>query len=300
MILMLSKRVALAITLTTLGTAACTPSAEEGPTVVTAFYALEFAAGKVAGDSYAINSLTTPGIDAHDIELTPKQMASLATADLVVHLKGFQPAVDAAIQESGAKNVLDVSDAAHLLAAGEAAGDGHDHGELDPHFWLDPIRLADVGDAIADALATRGGDASHLHANAEALRHDLVSLDDSFRAGLAKCARTEFITTHEAFGYLAHAYGLTEIGITGISPNQEPSPARIAEIDKTVKSLGITTIFYEPLGSDTLAKTVAGDLGIVARPLDPAEGVGESSLGKDYPSIMRANLEALRTANDCA
>lgn len=303
MILMLSKRLAAATLATATlaaGLTACTPSAVEGHTVVTAFYALEYAAGRVAGDSYAINTLTTPGQEAHDIELTPKQVASLATADLVVYLKGFQPAVDAAVEESGAKNVLDVSEAARLLTAQEGQSDGQDHGELDPHFWLDPVRLADVGDAIAQSLTVQGGDQTALQSNTQALRTDLAGIDQAYRQGLATCERRQFITTHEAFGYLAHAYDLHEIGITGISPNQEPSPARIAEIDKEVRQYQITTIFYEPLGSDALARSIANDLGLVASVLDPAEGIGERSAGKDYPSIMRANLESLRSANGCS
>ena len=299
MILMLSKRLAAAVALI-IGATACTPTANEGPTVVTAFYALEYAAGRVADDSYAINTLTTPGQDAHDIELTPKQVASLATADLVVYLKGFQPAVDAAIEESGARNVLDVSGPARLLDAEEGNGDGHDHGELDPHFWLDPERLADVGDAISLSLAAGGADQAALQSNTAALRADLDDIDQAYRQGLATCERRAFITTNQAFGYLAHAYDLHEIGITGISPNQEPSPARIAEIDKEVRQYGITTIFYEPLGSDALARSIASDLGLVASVLDPVEGIGEHSPGKDYPSIMRANLEALRSANGCS
>ncbi len=299
MILMLSKRLAVAMVLV-IGATACTPTAGDGPTVVTAFYALEYAADRVAGDSHAIKTLTTPGQEAHDIELTPKQVASLATADLVVYLKGFQPAVDAAIEESGARNVLDVSEAARLLTAEEGRSDGHDHGELDPHFWLDPIRLADVADAISGSLADQGGDRAALQSNAQALRTDLDGIDRAYRQGLATCERRQFITTHEAFGYLAHAYDLHEIGITGISPNEEPSPARIAEIDKQARQYGITTIFYEPLGSDALARSIANDLGLVASVLDPAEGIGERSAGKDYPSIMRANLESLRSANGCS
>lgn len=266
-----------------LAASACTPQEESTATVVTAFYALEYAAGEVAGGSHNVTNLTTPGVDAHDLELTPRQVASLASAELVVYLKGFQPAVDDAIANSGATKVLDVAEAARLLDVDDG------HGERDPHFWLDPKRLADVGDAIADRLGEDGS----------GLRAELTAIDDEFRAGLADCERDTFVTTHAAFAYLADAYGLTQVGITGISPNEEPSPARIAEVDDLARRLGITTIFYEPLDSDQLAKSMAGDLGLLTAVLDPLEGIGPKSPGDDYPTVMRANLEALRSANGC-
>lgn len=307
------KRVSLALLVPAAITlAACSgPSteADDGPQVVAAFYALEYAADRVVGDHYAVSSLTTPGVDAHDIELTPGQIASLADADLVIHLSGFQPAVDQAIEAAGVTNVLDVADAAELISDDhddheghehdDDAHDGHDHGDHDPHFWLDPERLADVGDAIADALAANGGDAEALSTNADALRADLEDIDRAYAEGLAQCERREFITSHTAFGYLADAYDLTEIGIAGISPHAEASPTRVAEIHDLAREHGITTVFFETLTSDAVATSIAGDLGLTTAVLDPIEGISDQSPGTDYPSIMNANLEALRTANGC-
>lgn len=322
------KRTAAALLAPALiGVAACSNPSDDnaGPRVVAAFYALEYAANTVAGVSYEVESLTMPGVDAHDIELSPGQVAKLAQADLVIHLSGFQPAVDEAIETSGATNVLDVADVIELLETGHSHDhddhnhddhegqdhddheghdhddhEGHDHGDHDPHFWLDPIRLAAVGDAIADELAAGGGDAAALEAGAAALRADLTEVDEAFRDGLAQCERTEFVTSHSAFGYLADSYGLTEIGIAGISPHAEASPARIAEVHALAEEHGITTIFFETLTSDAVAKSIAGDLGLTTAVLDPLEGISDQSAGEDYPSIMRANLEALRSANGCS
>lgn len=288
------------------GATACTPATPEGPTVVTAFYALEYATVEVVGEAYTVTNLTTPGVDAHGLELSPSQIASLASADLVVHLSGFQPAVDEAIEVSGATNVLDVADVLDLLEIGgsdhdhghdehaDDHGHDHDHGDLDPHFWMDPMLLADVADAIAAELG--GGD---LLRGAEAMRAGMSELDTSFSAALAQCERREFITSHAAFGYLAKAYDLTEIGINGITPNSEASPARIAEVHDLAREHGITTIFFETLTSDAVAKSIAGDLGLVTAVLDPLEGVSDQSPGGDYAAIMEANRDALRTANGC-
>lgn len=294
--------------------------------VVAAFYPLEWASSQMLGDAGTVDTLTAPRVEPHDLELSPRQIASLADADLVVYLKGFQPAVDSAIEQSGAKNVLDVSGVVDLLPPPEGhshdeEGDdhdeadhdeeeghdedgheeeGHDHGDVDPHFWQDPQRMAAVVTALEDKLGAVVPDAaSSLTANADAVVAELTKLDGEFTSGLASCERAEFITTHEAFNYLALRYGLTEIGISGINPDAEPSPARIAEIHEEAKAHGVTTIFFETLTSPAVAEAIAGDLGLKTAVLDPLEGVTENSPGTDYPSIMRANLEALRAANGC-
>jgi zinc transport system substrate-binding protein len=136
--------------------------------------------------------------------------------------------------------------------------------------------------------------------NAGALQQDLRRLDRSFRSGLRHCVRTEFITTHAAFGYLAESYHLTQIGISGVSPDAEPSAARIAEVQRVAREYRLTTIFSETLVSPALAQAIAGDLGLRTDVLDPIEGVTDQSRGNDYFSIMASNLTALRKAGGCS
>lgn len=295
----------------TLAACGAEPASEsDRPQVVVSFYALEYAAKQVLGDAADVQTLTQPGVEAHDLELKPSQIADIGSADLVIYLEEFQPAVDDAVAQSGNERVLDVSGPADLIeadGAGHADEDEHadegaddDHGDHDPHFWQDPTRVAAVGEAIAAELgATHPDLAEQFTANAEALREDMEGLDEEFRTGLEECVRREFVTTHQAFGYLADAYDLTEIGIAGVNPEGEPSPARIAEVHDLAREHGVTTIFFETLTSPAVAEAIAGDLGLQTAVLDPLEGVSENSPGEDYPSIMRANLEALKQANEC-
>lgn len=313
-----SMAVGVAAALAVTGCAA--PSVEragESPRVVAAFYPLEWATGAVLGDHGSLSTLATPGMDAHDLELTAQQVASVAEADLVVRLAEFQPAVDEAIDQSGtAAEVLDAGSVVELMPAPEEhdhaaeeehaddhaeEGDEHEHGDFDPHFWLDPTRMATLVGAIADELSAIDPDnADDYAANAAEAVSELEAINQEFTDGLAQCERTEFITTHTAFGYLADRYGLEEIGIAGIDPNDEPSPARIAEIHDEAELHGVTTIFFETLTSDAVASAIAGDLGLETAVLDPLEGLTDASPGSDYPSVMRANLEALETANGCS
>jgi zinc transport system substrate-binding protein len=154
--------------------------------------------------------------------------------------------------------------------------------------------------AVAAQLAqARPAAATDFQTRADALVKELTTLDTEFSAGLASCQRTVFVTSHAAFGYLAERYGLEQVGIAGLTPDAEPTPSRLAEVQKIAQQKGVTTIFSETLASPALANALASDLGLKTDVLDPLEGITSSSRGTDYPSVMRSNLTALRTANGC-
>jgi zinc transport system substrate-binding protein len=274
--------------------------------IVVAFYPFQFIAERLAGPYGAVHSLTEPGAEPHDVELTARQVADVAGADLVIYQKSFQPAVDAAVEQQGGDHVLDTAtvvplqplDEGHDHTEGEE--DGHDHGDLDPHVWLDPGNVASIAGAVAARLAeidpTHG---TEFEDNLGSLTAELTGLDREFAGGLQTCVRREFITSHAAFGYLARRYRLEQIAISGLSPEAEPSPARIAEVQDEAREHQITTIFYETLVSPAVASSIAGDLGLRTDVLDPIEGITDQSRGSDYVAVMRSNLAALRKANEC-
>ena len=277
--------------------------------VSVAFYPLEYAATKAGGDKVSVTNLTLPGQEPHDLELTPQQITSLEEADLVVYLKGFQPAVDKAVEQSGAKNKLDLSQVIQLHPATEEhdhdseAGETeeHNHGTTDPHFWLDPTLEAKAVSAIADELSKIDAQNKNTYeTNAQNVTNDLTALDEEYKSSLTTCKVKTIITTHAAFGYLTERYGLEQIGISGLSPNEQPSPARIAKVQEEAKEHGVTTIFFETLTSDEVAKAIAGDLELKTAVLDPIEGITTESAGQDYPSVMKANLDAIKQANGCS
>ena len=185
--------------------------------VTAAFYPLQFAAERVGGEHVRVTSLTKPGVEPHDLELTPRAVGQLAHAKAVVYLAGFQPAVDQAVRTQAEDAAVDVTPAARLTLTS-----GDDHGgdaARDPHFWLDPTRLADVATALGDDFARRDpANAADYRANAAALVADLEGLDAEFRAGLAQCRTRELVTGHAAFGYLAERYDLHQEGVAGVEP----------------------------------------------------------------------------------
>jgi zinc transport system substrate-binding protein len=262
----------------------------DGVEIAASFYPLAYVAERVSGRD--VDLLTTPGAEPHDFELTIKETALIAGADLVVYERGFQPAVDGAVDETAEGEVVDAAEVVDLIG-GDDLEDG-----ADPHFWLDPLRLADLGDEVAGRLSEI--DPAHgdeYGANTEALRRDLERLDREYTDGLAGCERRTVVVSHDAFGYLER-YGLHLEAIAGLSPDAEPSPAHLAELQDVAQEVGITTVFTETLGSRELADTLARDLGLRTATLDPIEGVGEDS-EDDYLSLMRSNLAHLREANGC-
>jgi zinc transport system substrate-binding protein len=275
--------------------------------VVAAFYPVAEAAAQVGGDRVQVRNLTPAGAEPHDIELSPRQVDELDAADVVLYLgQGFQPSVeDLAKRAKGSVDLLagislhrGASDALHAEEDGGAADDK----AVDPHFWLDPQRMATAVDEVTAALVKAAPDAAAaFRAGAARYKRDLSALDGELEQGLASCARHEIVTSHAAFFYLADRYHLTQLPIAGLSPEAEPDPARLATLTDTIKAKGITTVFYEDLVSPAVARTLAREAGVSTAVLSPIEGLTKKQLdaGKNYVTVMRDNLSALRKALDC-
>lgn len=317
---MRSRRPTLALTAAAaaglLALAACgsddtgAPADDAGWTVVAAFYPLQFVAERVGGDLVTVTNLTKPGAEPHDLELAPQDLGTLTDADLAIYLSGFQPAVDEAVAQRDGE-VLEVSEAADLSLTyvedhehsdeeGHSDEEHSDEEAIDPHFWLDPMRLADVADAVAVELSKLDPVAeSTFEQNAAELRDELEALDTDFDEGLAKCDSRQLVTSHTAFGYLSDAYDLEQIGITGLTPETEPSPQELAEVTDFVRDNDVYTIFYETLVSPDVAETVAEATGARTDVLDPIEGLSDASQGDDYLQIMESNLANLQAGLPC-
>lgn len=281
-----------------------------GAEVVAAFYPLQFLAERIAADRISVTGLAPPGVDAHDLELTPSQVADVAGAELVIYLDGFQPAVDAAVADHAGR-ALDVAGAVPLRDAvdggahtheGEEDGDdeGAEHEDMDPHLWLDPQRMATLAERIAAELGEVDPEhAATYTAEGEALAGELTALDAEYAAGLADCERRELVVSHAAFGYLADRYDLRQIAVTGLSPEAEPGPQQLAEAIGQAREHDATTIFFGALVSPDVAEVIATEVGAGTAVLDPIEGLTPDS-DEDYFSLMRRNLTALRTGLGCA
>lgn len=281
-------------------------------TVSTSFYPIQYLAQAIGGEHVAVTSVTPTNVEPHDFELSPKDVTALSASSLVLYVSGFQPSLDDALAQVSGPTVVDLAGSVDLVhhdgveeeheeGATEGATEAaHDHGAaaaLDPHFWLDPVRMQAAAKAVEAALAQ--ADPAHADdyaANLDTLNATLTDLNTGYSTGLGHCERTTFVTSHAAFGYLADRYSLTQASISGVDPESEPSPAELAEVKKVVESTGTTTIFTEELVSPETAQAVAAETGAQTRVLSPIESAPESG---DYAGVMRTNLEELRTALSC-
>ncbi|NQX49832.1 zinc ABC transporter substrate-binding protein [Paenibacillus tritici] len=316
--------------------AASAPAADR-LNIKASFYPMYEFTKNITGGLADVELLIPAGIEPHDWEPTAKDMAGISDADVLVYngagMEGWaQQVIDGAsgssliaVEASKGLEIMEGSEAEHdhghaheESGAGEAGHEhsheegaadeaghdhehdhGHDHGGLDPHVWLDPVMaIREVRTIEAALSAASPGNAAAFKANSEAYVAKLQQLDQEFRVGLQNTKRKDFITQHAAFGYLAQQYGLTQVPIAGLSPEQEPTAAQMAEIVDLAKANDVTTIFFETLVSSSVADAIAQEIGAKTAVLNPLEGLSDedSRNQQDYLSIMRQNLEALSAA----
>ena len=266
--------------------------------VVATFYPLAWMAEQIGGDDVTVTNLTPPGVEPHDLELAPDQVEALADADLALVMgRGFQPGPEKVAARRSRATIVILDSLS--LGAGQVTEGGRG---IDPHVWLDPVQFSSIRQEIVSSLsAVRPAAAEAFAARATALGADLDALDADFRAGLSGCARTIIVTNHAAFGRMATRYGLIQEAISGLSPDAEPDPQRLADLADLVKAKGVTTVFMEELAPKVFAETLAREAGIATEVLSPIEGLtaAEVADGASYLSVMRANLATLRRALDC-
>ncbi|MFE0762156.1 metal ABC transporter substrate-binding protein [Streptomyces smyrnaeus] len=319
-----------ALGLASLSLAACgSDSGGSGKVRVAAsFYPMAYLAQQIGGEHVEVENLTKPGTEPHDLELSPKQTGQLSEMDVIVYLKGLQPAVDEAVEQSGVKNIAEATSYTTLekhgtdvhgeeghdehghgehgekghdehAEEGHDEHEGHDHGDDaagDPHIWLDPVRYAEVAKGVGKQLQKADPDhKAEYKKNTADLVSRLEKLDKDFKSGLKNKKTDTFITTHAAFGYLAERYGLHEEAVAGIDPESEPSASRMKELHKVAKKDDVDTVFFENNASDKTAKTLAGDLRLKTSVLSPLESIKDPK-NDDYFSVMHQNLTALKTA----
>ncbi len=297
------------------GCANASPSASFVPgkiKVAVALYPIEEIVRSVGGAAVSVVELVPPGESAHDYEPTPQQIAQLQSADMVFFLGGgFQPNIEKAISTLPSRvRKVDLLASVPLIkvsaqlpgtagtTAGEVLGDGSD-----PHVWLSPDNMKLMTVAVSAAFTGSSGvDKAAVAAQTAAFSATLDALDATYRSGLAHCASNVIVTSHRAFGYLAKAYGLEQIAISGVSPSEEPSAKTLEAVARAAKQRSVRTIFFEQNLPADLSKTVAREVGATTAVLDPIESLSKEQLDAhaNYVSVMKQNLAALQKGLGCS
>lgn len=276
--------------------------------VLTSFYPMYDFACKIGGDCIDVTNMVPSGTEPHDWEPSTNDLKNLEKADVFIYNGAdMEPwADDLLVSRSDTLHVVEASENVELRTtdgehehAHEHEGADHHHGDFDPHVWLDPENAKIEMEAIRDALCAADPENSTVfQSNYEKYATELDALDAEFREKLAPLPNRTIVVAHEAFGYLCDAYGLTQVGIEGLSPDSEPDPGRMAEVIDFVREHSISTIFFEELVSPKVAEAIASETGAQAKMLSPLEGLSDeqAAAGADYFSVMHDNLAALMEA----
>ena len=288
-----------------------TPQENQGKLqVVTTVYPVYDVVKKVAGDRADVTLLVPPGAEPHDWEPTASDLKKIGQAKVFFYNgAGLEP-TDQILKKEITRDatVVELSQGLDLLKLQDDDDHDHDHdhdadhhdedhhdedhhaeghhhhhhGGVDPHVWLDPQNVMKEAAVVADALAK--ADPAHAdayRANAKKYQDELAALDKDMDAALSSLANKNLVVSHEAFGYLAARYGLTQIGIMGVDADAEPTPDRMAQLVEFIREHDVRTIYSEELVNPRLADAIAAETGAVVRVLNPIEGLtaaGKSGL----------------------
>lgn len=276
-------------------------SAEGKLRVMASFYTMADFAEKIGGDRADITCMVPAGTEPHDWEPSTTDITGLERADVFIYNGAGMEHWAEDVTESLENKELLVVEASqgvklHAEEEHDHEGHSHSHGGCDPHVWLDPhnakLEMENIKNAFVQADPDNG---AYYEANYDKWSKAAEELDRKYREALADFAGRQIVTAHEAYGYLCSAYGLEQVGIDGLSPDQEPNPKRMADIIDFVRENQIRAVFFEELSGSKTAETVAAETGIRLLALSPLEGLSGEELeaGEDYFSVMEKNLEQL-------
>ena len=279
---------------------------KEDLTIVTTFYPIYDFTKEIVGDEGNVKLLITAGTEPHDFEPSAKERAEISDADVFVYNSSdMEFFVDSLKDSVDSKQTLMIEAAKGIdrLESQEAdeheeSEEGHDHAhEYDPHVWLDPVLAIKEVRTIAGELGEKYPDKKEIFTkNADAYIKKLEALDQKYSEELKNATNRTFVTQHAAFAYLANQYNLEQVAISGVSPDQEPTPSRLAELKEFVKKNNIKVIYFEENASSKVAETLSNETGVKLEVLNPLESLTNEQIkaGENYISVMEKNLEALK------
>ncbi len=275
--------------------------------VVASFYPLFELSSMIGGDRVEVVNLTPLGVDPHDFEPSLRDLSKIERADIFLYNGGgldpWAEKKDHELEEREDIVVLNMSSYFHLIE--EDKDDLHEedhHHHADPHIWLDPLMVGEMIDIILDNLIKVDplGE-EYYKENAKKPQALAEELHNQYKTGLSDCRLTNVVISHASLGYLAKRYNFEMISISGISPQEEPSPQKMAQITEMIREKGVGHVFFETTIPSNLASTIANETESEVLIFNPAANLTKEDVAqeKNYFSLMRDNLEQLRTALDC-
>ena len=282
--------------------------------IYTTFFPVHDLTLRIVGDKMEVKSIITGNQEPHDFEIQASEMVGISESDLIIYNGAGMEGFIEDLKEL-AKNddkFLDLSQGLTLL---ESHGEEHEHEEheehdehdehdehehnhsgVNPHTWLS-IKNAQIElDTIYQKVASIDPEnEAYYKANLEKSLEEFKALDEKFENEIAKISDEDkyFVVAHAAFNYLANDYGLKQIAVTGISPEDEPSAQQLKTIADFVAKHNITTVFFEGKATPKVAETLAENTNTKTSTLYTMESLTEEEMQMGYLKLMEKNLEEL-------
>lgn len=266
--------------------------------VYTSFYAMYDFTSKIGGDKINIKNLVPSGIEPHDYEPSPSDIANLEKADILIYNgAGMEGWIDKVLDSLNNKNLVIVETSKGLKLIENTNTD--EDLKYDPHVWLNPQNAKKQMEIIKDALVSKDPqNKEYYEKNYVENAKKIDELDKEYKDAVSKFKTKDIVVSHSAFGYLCDAYNLNQIAIEGLLADAEPTPSKMAQIVKFAKENNIKYIFFEDLISPKVAQAIAREINAKTAVLNPFEGLKDEDIkaGKEYFSVMRENLKILKEA----
>lgn len=304
-------RFAISLLLFIIFIAGCSSSNTEKskkPVIYTSVYPFEYITKEIAADTVSVESIYPPGVDVHSYEPTAKEMTSIAKGDAFIYMgAGLESFSDklASTLDNQEIEFLEIGKNEDLfiksnLHNNDDIEDEHQHRELDPHLWLDPIRMIDMSKMIQDQLIDLYPENKNKYKeNFEQLEIKLTKLDEEFHKKLDSKENKQILVSHAAYGYWEEKYGIEQIAINGMFED-EPSQKDLANIARTAKKNNIKYVIFEQNGSSRISKVIQKNIGAKALFINNLEVRTEENIEakEDYIDLMKINLETLDKATN--
>ena len=302
--------------------------AVESPTIYSSFYPIYNLTKQIAGDKFDVKSFTNLKTESHGWEPSAKDIAELSDSQVMfINGAGMEEWEDS-LEDSSDIELVNTTENVELIKGShdhehededhdheheeeaseenEQADDHehedqeeehhHHHGEFDPHTWLSPKNGIAQAKVIADKLSEIDpANKDYYMDNYKEIEDELNAMIDEYTDKFASVDNKNFLVSHQAFGYLAHDFGLTQNALTSLTSTEDADAKTLKDAVDKANELGINTIFYEMGGSDKSAKTIADEIGAKTVPLNTLEYATDEELNDDttYQDLIKYNLEEL-------
>lgn len=272
-------------------------SNKEASDIYTSCYPIYDLTKRIVGDKKTVSNLVKAGVEPHDYEPSTQDIKNLYDCELFI-INGLNlEHYTSNLTNTITKKTFTATTSIELIYSNHSHEEEHDHGDVDPHVWLDPNNAIIMMENIKNKMVELDSEnKAYYEDNFNKNKALFIELDREFKTELTNLSSRYLVTSHEAFGYLCKAYGLTQLAISGLSTEDEPTAAAIANLIDQIKGLNVTTIFSEELVSSAIAESIASQTGLICDVLDPIEGLSEDNKTNDYLSLMRKNLTAIKKA----